>query len=100
VYANSRTASRQVDQRRVRKAHVDPAGERGDGRIGALDQAVVPDGLDLFEVVRIGHRAAGEIPDWAAGALAGLDGPNDRGGQFHAIRNPSSPWKRAPQLTG
>jgi hypothetical protein len=34
------------------------------------------------------------------GLYAGLDGPNDRGSQFHAIRNPSSPWKRAPQPTG
>jgi hypothetical protein len=34
------------------------------------------------------------------GLYAGLDGPNDRGGQLHAIRNPSSPWKSAPQRTG
>jgi hypothetical protein len=32
---------REVDQRRVGEAHVDPAGERGDGWIGALDQTVV-----------------------------------------------------------
>jgi hypothetical protein len=34
-------AGREVDQRGVREAHVDPAGERGDGRIGALDHARV-----------------------------------------------------------
>jgi hypothetical protein len=34
------------------------------------------------------------------GLYAGLDGPNDRGGQLHAIRNPSSQWKSAPQPTG
>ncbi len=28
------------------------------------------------------------------GLYAGLDGPNDPSGQLHAIRNPSSPWKR------
>ena len=49
-----RAAGRQVDQRRVGEAHVDPAGERGDGRIGTLDQAVVADGLDLLEVVGVG----------------------------------------------
>ena len=62
-------AGREVDQRRVGEAHVDPAGERGDGRIGALDQAVVADGLDLLEVVGVGDRAAGQVPDRAAGAL-------------------------------
>jgi hypothetical protein len=30
----------------------------------------------------------------------GLDGPNDRGGQPHAMRNPSSPWKSALSRQG
>ena len=58
-----RAAGREVDQRRVGKAHVDPAGERGDGRIGALDQAVVADRLDLLEIVGVGDGAAGEVAD-------------------------------------
>jgi hypothetical protein len=43
----------QVDQRRVGEAYVDSVSERGDGRIGALDQAVVADGLDLLQIVRV-----------------------------------------------
>jgi hypothetical protein len=62
-------ACREVDQRPVSEAHVEPAVERGDGRVGALDQAVVADRLDLLEVVRIGDRAAGEVPDRAARAF-------------------------------
>jgi len=64
-----RPASREVDQRRVGEAHVDPAGERGDGWIGTFDQTVVADGLDLLEVVGVRDRAAGEIADRIAGAL-------------------------------
>jgi len=59
-----RAAGREVDQRGIREAHVDPAGERRDGRIGALDQAIIADGLDLLEVVGVGDRAAGQVPDW------------------------------------
>ena len=50
---DGRAIGRQVDQRRVGEAHIDPAGKRSDGRIGPLDQPVVADGLDLLEVVRV-----------------------------------------------
>jgi hypothetical protein len=63
-------ARREVDQRRVGEANVDPAGERGDGRIGTLDEAVVADGLDLFEVVRPAfsarRTAVSLTPSWRA----------------------------------
>jgi hypothetical protein len=52
-----------VDQCCVSEANVDLAGQRGDRRIGALDEAVVADGLDLLEVVGVGDRAAGQVPD-------------------------------------
>jgi hypothetical protein len=58
-----RAAGRQVDQRRVGEADINPAGERGDGRISALDQTIVTNGLDLLEVVGIGDRAAGQVAD-------------------------------------
>jgi hypothetical protein len=64
-----RAAGREVDQRRVGEAYVDPAGERGDRRVSALDQSVVADRLDLLEVVGVGDGAPGEIADRAAGAL-------------------------------
>jgi hypothetical protein len=48
---HGRTVGGEVDQRSVGKANVDPAGERGDGRVGTLDQAVVADGLDLLKIV-------------------------------------------------
>jgi hypothetical protein len=47
-------ARREVDQRRAGGPDIDAAGERGDRRIGALDQPVVADGLDLLEVVGVG----------------------------------------------
>jgi hypothetical protein len=53
----------EVDQRRVGEAHVHSPGERRNRRIGALDQAVVADGLDLLEIVGVGDRAAGEVAD-------------------------------------
>jgi hypothetical protein len=62
-------ASREVDQRRVGEAHVDPPGKRGDGWIGAFDQTVVTDGLDLLEVIGVRDRAASEVADRAARAL-------------------------------
>jgi hypothetical protein len=61
--------NREVDQYRVREAYVDPAGKRRDGRVRALDQPIVADGLDLLEVVRVGDRATGQVPDRWAGAL-------------------------------
>ena len=64
-----RPAGREVNQRRVGEADIDPAGERGDGRIGALAQTVIADGLDLLQVVGVCHRTAGEVSDRAAGAL-------------------------------
>ena len=67
--SDRRATGREVDQRRVGEAHVDPPGEGGDGRVGALDQPVVANGLDLLEVVGVGHRAAGEVPHRVAGAL-------------------------------
>ena len=60
---NRRAASREVDQRRVGKAHIDPAGEGSDGRISALDQTIVADGLNLLEVVGVGNGAAGQVTD-------------------------------------
>ncbi len=53
----------QIDQRRVREPDLDRASECGDGGIGAVDQAVGADGLDLLEVVGIGERAGGEVGD-------------------------------------
>ena len=64
-----RAARSEIDQRRVGKANVDAAGHRGDGRIGAFDQSVVANGLDFFEIVRIGDRAAGQIPNRRTGPL-------------------------------
>jgi hypothetical protein len=51
LWVDRRAAGRRVDQRRVGEADIYPAGQGGDGRIGALDQAVVADSLDLLEVV-------------------------------------------------
>jgi hypothetical protein len=48
---NRGAASRQVDQGRVGEADVDPPGERRDGRVRTLDQAIVADGLDLLELL-------------------------------------------------
>jgi len=42
------------DERAVGEAHLDPAGECGDGGVGAVDAAVGTDGLVAVEVIGVG----------------------------------------------
>jgi hypothetical protein len=47
----------------VGEAHLDPAGQRGDGRVRAVDAAVRADGLDPVEVVGIGDLGRDHVAE-------------------------------------
>ena len=52
-----------VHQHLVGEAHLDPAGQRGDRRIGAVDAAVAADRLDAVEVVGVGDLGRDHVAE-------------------------------------
>jgi hypothetical protein len=50
-------------QQLVGEAHLDPAGQRGDGRVRAIDAPVRADGLDPVEVVGIGDLGRDDVAE-------------------------------------
>ena len=53
-------------QRLVGEAHLDPAGQRRDGRVRPVDAPVPPDGLDPVEVVGIGDLGRDDVAERGA----------------------------------
>ncbi len=54
-----------VTSARIGEAHLDPAGQGGHAGIGALDAAVVADGLDPVEAVGIGDLGRDDVAQGA-----------------------------------